>query len=190
MVVEPPMKQHFPRFYWPIGLTTKIRSRLKLKPPKALAVSDTKGKDDLGYEFNQLMVDGILVVIRIVNVGGYSIGKKAILHDLRRDESLKWSSKLKETKRVKRRFFKWRRPVRFRGNSSSRRDVDMDGQLWRTALMRVGGEFIRLFPWYCSFEMGKMFGQKRWGGVNATCVNQLLVVEDLVRSQIHGRWIF
>jgi len=60
-----------------------------LKPPKALAVSDTKGKDDLGYEFNQLMVDGILVVIRIVNVGGYSIGKKAILHDLRRDESLK-----------------------------------------------------------------------------------------------------
>ena len=41
------------------------------------------------FSTNQLMVDGILVVIRIVNVGGYSIGKKAILHDLRRDESLK-----------------------------------------------------------------------------------------------------
>lgn len=41
------------------------------------------------FSTNQLMVDGILVVIRIVNVGGYSIGKKAILHDLRPDESLK-----------------------------------------------------------------------------------------------------
>lgn len=52
MVVEPPMEAAFFKILLTEWTHNKIRSRLKSKPPKALAVSDTKGKDVLGYEFS------------------------------------------------------------------------------------------------------------------------------------------
>ena len=58
--------------------------------------------------------------------------------------------------------------------------------------MRVGGEFIRLFPRFPSFEMGKC--SVRNGGVKSgVCqptMKSLWSIEDLVRSQLHGRQFF